>query len=66
MAVWAGRAPDRVKTASDGSLNVGFVGADPRQTRISFHKDGFQDFAKGLDGEVRLVRPTMEVTLVRD
>ena len=59
----AGREPDRTKTTSDGSFNVGIVGADPKQTRISFHKDGFQDLAKGLDGEAR---PTMEVTLVRN
>lgn len=58
-----GRQPDRTKTASDGTFNVGIVGADPRQTRISFHKDGFQEFAQGLDGEAR---PTMEVTLVRN
>jgi hypothetical protein len=59
----AGREPDRTKTLGDGSFNVGIVGADPRQTQISFHKDGFQDLAKGLDGEAR---PTMEVTLLRN
>jgi hypothetical protein len=58
-----GREPDKARTGSDGSFNVGIVGADPRQTRISFQKDGFRDFAKGLDGEAR---PMMQVTLVRN
>ena len=59
----AGREPDRAKTIGDGSFNVGIVGADPHQTQISFHKDGFQDLVKGLDGEAR---PTMLVTLLRN
>jgi hypothetical protein len=56
-----GREPDRARTTSDGTFNVGIVGADPRKTRVSFHKDGFQDVARDLGEEAR---PTMEVTLI--
>jgi len=56
-----GREPDRASTIGDGSFNVGIVGADPRRTRISFHKDGFQDVARELGDEPR---PTLEITLV--
>lgn len=55
-----GREPDRTKTIVDGTFNVGIVGADPRQTTISFHKDGFQDVARELGEEAR---PTIDVTL---
>jgi hypothetical protein len=58
-----GREPDRSTTVSDGSFTVGIVGADPRQTRISFHKDGFRDVVRELGEEAR---PTMEVTLIPD
>jgi hypothetical protein len=56
-----GREPDRARTVVDGTFNVGIVGADPRQTRISFHKDGFQDVARELGEEAR---PTIDVTLM--
>jgi hypothetical protein len=56
-----GREPDRTTTTSDGTFNVGIVGADPRKTKVSFHKDGFQDVARDLGEEAR---PAMEVTLV--
>jgi hypothetical protein len=55
-----GREPDRATTIADGTFNVGIVGAEPRQTRISFHKDGFQEVARELGEDAR---PTMEVTL---
>ena len=56
-----GREPDRAKTINDGSYNVGIVGADPKQTRISFQKQGFRDQAQQLGEDPR---PTIEVTLV--
>jgi hypothetical protein len=55
-----GREPHRARTIVDGTFNVGIVGADPRQTRISFHKDGFNDVARELGEEAR---PAMDVTL---
>ena len=55
-----GREPDRATTTADGAFNVGIVGADPRQTRISFHKDGFKDVARELGEDAR---PTIDVTL---
>jgi hypothetical protein len=57
----AGREPDTARTVGDGSFNVGIVGADPSQTRISFHKDGFRDVEKALGGQAR---PTLQVTLI--
>lgn len=56
-----GREPDRTKTINDGSYNVGIVGADPKQTRISFQKLGFREQAQQLGDDPR---PTIEVTLV--
>jgi hypothetical protein len=56
-----GRQPDKARTTSDGTFNVGIVGADPRQTKISFHKDGFQDLARELGEDAR---PAIEVTLI--
>ena len=56
-----GREPDKARTIADGTFNVGIVGADPRATRISFHKEGFQDVARELGEQAR---PTIDVTLV--
>jgi hypothetical protein len=36
---------------SDGTFNVGMVGADPRKTQVSFHKNGFRDVARELGEE---------------
>jgi len=54
-----GRAVHPAKTASDGSFDVGIVGAEWRKTSISFRKDGYQDMRRGLAAE----RSTINVTL---
>ena len=54
-----GRAIHPAKTASDGSFDVGIVGAEWRKTSISFRKDGYQDMRRGLGAE----QSTMNVTL---
>jgi hypothetical protein len=58
-----GRVPDRATTASDGSYNVGIVGADSKRTLISFRKVGFKPV------EAVVGKPdqrTMDVTLFRE
>lgn len=55
----ANRAVHPAKTASDGSFDVGIVGAEWRKTSITFRKDGYQDLRRGLAEE----RSTMNVTL---
>ena len=46
-----GRGIHPAKTASDGSFDVSFVGAEWRKTSISFRKDGYQDMRRGLGAE---------------
>jgi hypothetical protein len=57
-----GQLPDETTTASDGSYNVGLIGADSKQTRISFRKDGYKSFEKvvGKPDQQR-----MDVTLIQ-
>lgn len=55
-----GREPRLVKTGNDGAFDVGIVGADPRETYISFRKDGYQPLEEVVGEEERR---TMAVTL---
>jgi hypothetical protein len=57
-----GQLPDKTMTASDGSYNVGLIGADSKQTRISFEKDGYPSFEKVVG---KPDQQTMDVTLIR-
>jgi hypothetical protein len=58
-----GRVPDKATTGSDGSYNVGIVGADSKRSRISFEKVGFKSIEQ-IVGEPE--QRTMDVALVRE
>jgi len=55
-----GRPPDTAKTPSDGSFNVGMIGADPAKARVSFEKEGFQKVERALEGQPQWA---MDITL---
>lgn len=46
-----GRGPHRSVTAKDGSFGIGIVGADPRQTKLLFQKEGYKTLEKPLSNE---------------
>ena len=58
-----GRVPDKATTAGDGSYDVGIVGADSKQTRISFEKRGFKTLEKVVG---KPDQQKLDVTLDRD
>jgi hypothetical protein len=55
-----GRPADTAKTHSDGTFNVGMIGADPEKAHISFEKDGFQKVDRPLEGRPQWA---MDITL---
>ena len=59
----SGRVPFTAKTARDGSFDVGFIGADPADIRISFQKAGYKTLERPIGKEDR---STMDVTLMPD
>ena len=46
-----GRGPHNTVTAKDGSFSVGIVGADPREARLVFQKDGYKTLEMPLGKE---------------
>jgi len=58
-----GRGPHKTATAKDGSFGIGIVGADPRQTRLSFEKEGYKTVDLPLGGNDRA---SLQVTLERE
>jgi len=46
-----GRLPHKTVTAKDGSFAVGIVGADPRDTKLVFQKEGYKTVEKALGNE---------------
>jgi hypothetical protein len=58
-----GQLPDKTTTATDGSYNVGLIGADSKQTRISFEKNGFKSFEKVVG---KPDQQTLDVTLTQE
>jgi hypothetical protein len=45
------RGPHNTVTAKDGSFGIGIVGAEPRQTKLLFQKDGYKSLEMPLGNE---------------
>ena len=55
-----GRPPRQAITAKDGSFSVGIVGAEPRDSKVSFGKDGFKTVEQPLGSRREL---ELDITL---